>query len=284
MELFQGASAETQPRSFELMEATIPQLQAALAAGIVTSRDLVAMYLARIEAYDKHGPALNAISVNNASALAEAAALDAERRTGATRGPLHGIPMIVKDNYETIGMQTADGSLALAGWIPSDDAYLAKKLRTAGAIIIAKSNMHEFAYGIITVGSHSAQPATRTRWTATQVAQAAALALLSPPTSRQSVWAATLAARFAFLRPITVSSASGGPRVLPVAAASSRSLAPRTLADRSAEPSRMSLSCWTRSSATTLPTRRPLRALGIFRRVTLISCNSPDYAALASDW
>ena len=148
-----GARAQTQPRSFELIEATIPQLQAALASGTVTSRDLVAMYLARIEAYDKRGPALNAISVNNTTALAEATALDAERRAGATRGPLHGIPVIVKDNYETIGMQTADGSLALAGWVPSDDAYLVKKLRAAGAIIIAKSNMHEFAYGIITVGS-----------------------------------------------------------------------------------------------------------------------------------
>jgi amidase len=111
------------------------------------------MYLARIEAYDKRGPALNAISVNNASALAEATALDAERRAGVTRGLLHGIPVIVKDNYETIGMQTADGSLALAGRVPSDDAYLVKRLRAAGAVIIAKSNMHEFAYGIITVGS-----------------------------------------------------------------------------------------------------------------------------------
>ena len=113
--LVQGVSAQTQSRSFELMEATIPQMQAALAAGTVTSRDLVAMYLARIEAYDQHGPALNAISVTNSKALAEADALDAERRTGATRGPLHGIPVIVKDNYETVGMQTADGSLALAG-------------------------------------------------------------------------------------------------------------------------------------------------------------------------
>lgn len=151
--LVQGVSAQTQSRSFELMEATIPQMQAALAAGTVTSRDLVAMYLARIEAYDQHGPALNAISVTNSKALAEADALDAERRAGATRGPLHGIPMIVKDNYETVGMQTADGSLALAGWIPPDDAYLVKRLRTAGAIIIAKSNMHEFAYGVVTVGS-----------------------------------------------------------------------------------------------------------------------------------
>jgi hypothetical protein len=77
--IVQSVSAQAQPRPFELIEATIPQLQAALASGTVTSRDLVAMYLARIEAYDKHGPALNAISVNNANALAEATVLDAER-------------------------------------------------------------------------------------------------------------------------------------------------------------------------------------------------------------
>src|SRR5882762_5962434 len=79
--------------------------------------------------------------------------LDAERRAGGTRGPLHGIPIIVKDNYDTIGMQTADGSLTLAGWVPPDDAHTVKKLRAAGAIIIAKTNMHEFARGITTVGS-----------------------------------------------------------------------------------------------------------------------------------
>src|SRR6266481_3483840 len=147
------ASAQAPAQSFELMEATIPQLQAALAAGTITSKGLVTAYLARIEAYDKRGPALNAISVLNGKALDEAAARDAERRAGAMRGLLHGIPIIVKDNYETADMQTADGSLALAGWVPPDDSTLVKKLRAAGAIIIAKSNMHEFAYGITTVGS-----------------------------------------------------------------------------------------------------------------------------------
>jgi len=120
---------------------------------MITSRDLVTMYLARIEAYDQRGPALNAISVTNSKALAEADALDAERRAGASRGLLHGIPVIVKDNYETVGMQTADGSKALAGFVPPDDAYLIKRLREAGAIILAKSNMHEFAAGTLTVGS-----------------------------------------------------------------------------------------------------------------------------------
>jgi amidase len=92
--IIQGVGAQTQPRSFELMEATIPQLQAALATGTITSRDLVTMYLARIEAYDQRGPALNAISVTNPKALAEADALDAERGAGTLRGPLHGIPIV----------------------------------------------------------------------------------------------------------------------------------------------------------------------------------------------
>ena len=141
------------PRSFDLMEASIPQIQAALTAGIITSRALVAAYLARIDAYDQRGPALNAISVVNPGALDEAAALDAERRTGKMRGPLHGVPIIVKDNFETAGMQTANGSQSMAGWVPPEDAHAVKRLRAAGAIVIAKSNMHEFARGIISVGS-----------------------------------------------------------------------------------------------------------------------------------
>ena len=148
-----SAEPTSVPKSFSVMEATIPEAQAALAEGRVTSRALVSAYLARIDAYDKHGPSLNAISVTNARALEEADKLDSERQAGKLRGPLHGIPVIVKDNFETIGMQTADGSTLLAGWVPPDDAYLVKALRNAGAIIIAKSNMHEFARGITTVGS-----------------------------------------------------------------------------------------------------------------------------------
>ena len=147
------ARAQMHTQTFELIEATIPQLQWALSAGVVTSHDLVTQYLARIEAYDRHGPELNAISVTNGKALAEADACDAERRAGTNHGPLHGIPIIVKDNYDTKDLQTAAGSKSLEGWIPPDDAFLVTKLRDAGAIIIAKSNMHEFAYGITTLGS-----------------------------------------------------------------------------------------------------------------------------------
>ena len=142
------ARAEVQARQLELLEATIPQLQAALTAGTITSRDLVAMYLARIDAYDQRGPALNAISVTNGNALTEASARDNERQAGAPRGPLHGIPVIVKDNYDTADLQTAAGSRSLAGWVPRDDAFLVKKLHEAGAVIIAKSNLHEFMQSV----------------------------------------------------------------------------------------------------------------------------------------
>jgi amidase len=138
---------------FEIMEATIPELQAALATGKVTSRELVDLYLARITAYDQQGPRLNAISVINAKAQTEAEALDAERKAKGPRGPLHGLPVIVKDNYDTADLQTAAGSRALAGWVPPADAVLVKRLRAAGALIIAKSNMHEFARGWETIGS-----------------------------------------------------------------------------------------------------------------------------------
>jgi Asp-tRNA(Asn)/Glu-tRNA(Gln) amidotransferase A subunit family amidase len=145
------ASAEMPP--FDFMEATVPQLQAALAARTITSKGLASAYLARIDAYDQHGPALNAIAAVNSKALDEAAAMDAERAAGRIRGLLHGIPVIVKDNYETAGLQTAAGSLSMAGWMPPEDGVLVKKLRAAGAIILAKANMHEFARGYTTVGS-----------------------------------------------------------------------------------------------------------------------------------
>lgn len=138
---------------FDIMEATIPELQDALAAGQVTSRDLVTLYLARIQAYDQQGPSLNAISAVNPTALAEADALDAERAARGPRGPLHGIPIVVKDNYDTHDMQTAAGSLSLQGFIPQSDSFAVQRLRQAGAIIVAKTNMHEYAWGWESIGS-----------------------------------------------------------------------------------------------------------------------------------
>src|SRR5262245_19913849 len=103
------------------MEATILETQAALAAGTITSEELVKMYVARIDAFDKTGPAINAMIRLNAHALAEARALDAERHAKGARGPLHGIPILLKDNYDTFDMPTSAASLSLATSIPPDD-------------------------------------------------------------------------------------------------------------------------------------------------------------------
>ena len=142
---------------FRLMEATIRETQAALEAGTVTSEDLVKMYLARIAAFDKQGPAINAMVRLNPNALAEARALDRERRRRHTRGPLHGIPVVLKDNYDTFDMPTSASSLSLATSVPPDDAFLVRRLREAGAVFLGKTNMHEFAFGITTISSLGGQ-------------------------------------------------------------------------------------------------------------------------------
>ncbi|MEE2898082.1 MAG: amidase family protein [Gemmatimonadota bacterium] len=141
---FQSAAAQT----LTLSSATIEDLNAAFDAGTLTSERLIELYLARIEAYDQRGPALNAVLHLNAGALAAARALDAERRATGPRSPLHGIPVVLKDNIDTSDMPTTAGSLLLAGSIPPDDAFIVKKLRDAGAIILAKLNMSEFASGV----------------------------------------------------------------------------------------------------------------------------------------
>ncbi|MEP7002157.1 MAG: amidase family protein [bacterium] len=138
-------------------EATITELQAAMTSGRATSASLVAASLARIAAYDHDGPALNAMIRLNPHARADAAALDAERKAGKVRGPLHGIPVVVKDNYATTDMPTSGASIALAGLRVNDDAFQVKRLRDAGAVIIGKSNMHELAAGITSVSSLGGQ-------------------------------------------------------------------------------------------------------------------------------
>ena len=142
---------------FDVMEASITEIAAALDAGEVTSRELVAGYLARIEAYDQRGPALNAMVVLGPSAFADADALDAERAGGRVRGPLHGIPVVVKDNYDTADMPTSAGAIGLATSVPPDDAFQVRRLREAGAILLGKTNMHELARGITTVSSIAGQ-------------------------------------------------------------------------------------------------------------------------------
>jgi Asp-tRNA(Asn)/Glu-tRNA(Gln) amidotransferase A subunit family amidase len=143
--------------SFDVSEKSIVDLLAAQRIGTVTSHDLVEKYLARIRAYDQQGPRLNAMITLNPKALEEADALDAERRAGRVRGPLHGIPIVVKDNYATVDMPTTAGSLALAGFQTGRDAFMVKKLKDAGAVVIGKTNLHELAYGITTISSAGGQ-------------------------------------------------------------------------------------------------------------------------------
>jgi amidase len=139
--------------SFDVMEKSIEELQRAMREKQVTSRQLVDIYLARIDAYDKRGPSLNAVMAVNARARDAADALDAERMSRGPRGPLHGIPVLVKDNYETTEMPTTAGSIALAAFHPARDSVLVKRLKAAGAVILGKTTMHELASGIVTVGS-----------------------------------------------------------------------------------------------------------------------------------
>ena len=138
---------------FEVHEQSITDLQAAMTAGKVTSRGLVDAYLARIQAYDQAGPRLNTIVMLNPRARDEADALDLERAEKGVRGPLHGIPILIKDNYDTADMPTSGGSLGLATLQPAADAFQVRKLRQAGAVILGKTTMHELAAGITNISS-----------------------------------------------------------------------------------------------------------------------------------
>jgi amidase len=131
---------------FEFEEATLEDLQRRLAAGTLTSRRLTQSYLSRIAALDRKGPALHHVIEVNPDALAIAEALDAERRAKGVRGPLHGIPILLKDNVDTADKTTTTaGSLALAGSIPSRDATVARRLREEGAVLLGKANLSEWA-------------------------------------------------------------------------------------------------------------------------------------------
>lgn len=131
---------------FELNESTIAALQEKMASGKYTSEQLTQLYLKRIEAIDKAGPKLNAVIEVNPDAMAIAKAMDAERKAGRLRGPLHGIPVLIKDNIDTADkMKTTAGSLALADHVAAKDAFIVKKLRDAGAVLLGKTNLSEWA-------------------------------------------------------------------------------------------------------------------------------------------
>lgn len=131
--------------TYDVEEKSIEQLQADMTAGVVTSEQLVTAYLARIEAIDESGPALNSVLSLNPQAIAQARALDQERAAGRVRGPLHGVPILVKDNIETADHATTAGSLALAHNRTERDAPLIARLREAGAVILGKTNLSEWA-------------------------------------------------------------------------------------------------------------------------------------------
>ena len=134
------------PPPFRVEEATIAEIHAAFRDGRLTCRGLVEQYQRRIAAYDKNGPAINALVTLNPRVLTEADALDQRFKSGGPVGPLHCIPMIVKDNFETVGLQSSNGSLTFEGYVPATDAFQVARIKAAGALVLAKSNLAEWAF------------------------------------------------------------------------------------------------------------------------------------------
>lgn len=148
-----GSLGAQGPARFNVVEATIPQMQAAMAKGQVTSRQLVEQYLMRIGMYEDR---INATLAVNPNALTEADQLDRERAQGKLRGPLHGIPVALKDNIHTTNMPTTGGALVFAGYVPPYEATLTRNLKATGAIIIAKTGLTELANWV--AGNPNAMP------------------------------------------------------------------------------------------------------------------------------
>jgi amidase len=154
-----AATPTPAPHTFKLEEATVADIDAALASGETSSEKLVKLYLERIAAYNTSGTKLNAVLTINPKALEEAKKLDRERAAHGPRGPLHGIPVLLKDNIDTFDMPTSNGSAILKNSVPPSDAYIAKALRDAGAIILGKTAMGEFAGGSYnSVGGQTINP------------------------------------------------------------------------------------------------------------------------------
>lgn len=141
-----GFPALTSRNESDLAEITIAELQDGMRSGQLTSRSITERYIASIETIDRQGPALRSVIQLNPDALAIAEALDRERKEKGSRGPMHGIPVLIKDNIDTADkMATTAGSLALVGWNPPADAFLVRQLRRAGAVILGKTNLSEWA-------------------------------------------------------------------------------------------------------------------------------------------
>lgn len=143
---FAAALAAQDPARFEVVETTIAQVHNAIKAGHLSCRELVADYLDRIKAYDKNGPAINSIVIVNPDVERQADELDRRFAQSGLTGPLHCVPVIVKDNFETKGLQTSDGALAFSGYLPDHDAFQVRRVQEAGALVLAKANMAEWAF------------------------------------------------------------------------------------------------------------------------------------------
>jgi len=214
----------------QMLDASIEELQDQLQAGTLSSVTLVRWYQDRIDRYDQQGPTINAIQHSNSDAISLAKALDEERQKSGPRTLLHGIPVLVKDNYETRGMPTTAGSILFTGHAPDRDATQVDRLKKAGAIILAKTTMHEFAYGWTTEGS--AFGATKNPYGLMRHpgGSSGGQARASLPILRSWVWGAILAARSGYRQLITISSVSGGRKGSVVDSESCRYQALRTLA------------------------------------------------------
>ncbi|GAB7542669.1 amidase family protein [Cupriavidus sp. 8B] len=150
-------AAYSADKPFDIMESSVAQIHEAMQAGNLTCHGLVKNYLDRIQAYDKQGPALNAMLYINPDALAQADAMDLEFKRSGKMKPLHCIPTVLKDNYNTADMPTTGGSASLAGARPAEDAFVVSKLKNNGALILGKTNLQEFALGGVTVSSLGGQ-------------------------------------------------------------------------------------------------------------------------------
>ena len=143
--------ADGPAKTFNVVEATIPAMRAAMEAGRLTSRELVMLHLARIGLYEDK---LHCVITVNPHVLQEADERDRERAQGRIRGPLHGIPIALKDLFDTAGVRTTAASAVFADRVPSEDAEVVRRLKMAGAVVLGKLNMHEFAYGDSSAQSH----------------------------------------------------------------------------------------------------------------------------------
>src|SRR3954452_14741129 len=141
-----AAPARAADPALDLERLTVADIQTKMAAGQLTSVQVTRAYINRIAAVNARGPGLNAVRIVNPRALQDASLLDLERATGKLRGPLHGVPVLVKDNLDVAGLPTTAGSVALQNSVPDKDSTVVANLRKAGAVILGKTNMSEFAF------------------------------------------------------------------------------------------------------------------------------------------